>query len=59
MHTLAESAGSNRRKKKLEREKCAKKNRGQHERREKNIFIRIWKGTRSLNLVTCIRVTEK
>lgn len=35
MHTLAESAGCNRRKKKLEREKCAKKNRGQCERRTK------------------------
>lgn len=47
MHTLAESAGRNRRKKKLEKEKCAKKNIGQCERR-KNIFIRISKWTRSL-----------
>lgn len=58
MHTLAESAGSNRRKKKLEREKCKEKYRSMREK-EKNIFIRIWKWTSSHNLVTCIGVTEK
>lgn len=39
MHTLAESAGSNRRKKKLEREKCAKKNMGECERRKEILEI--------------------
>lgn len=38
MHMLAESAESNRRKKKLEREKCAKENIGQCERRKKYIY---------------------
>lgn len=59
MHTLAESAGSNRRKRKWEREKCAKKNIGQGERRKEYIYWNLEVEKISHNLVACIRVTEK